>query len=56
MNKKKDLGYYSIMYGGVPMTYGGARSFLIEAQLAGYSIKEAIAYVPNDLRSEKYRE
>lgn len=54
--KKKDLTYYAIMYGGVPMTLEGARRFLIASQLDGYTMEEAIQFVPDDLRSDKYKE
>jgi hypothetical protein len=54
--KRKDLTYYAIQYGGVPMTLESAKRFLIMSQLAGYSINEAIEFVPNELRSDKFKE
>ena len=56
MTKNKDLNFYSIMYGGYPMTLNGAKMFLIEAQLKGYSLKECMPYIPNKLRADKYKE
>jgi len=53
---KRDLTYFAIMYGGVPMTFEGAKRFLIAAQMEGYTIDEAIQFVPNDMRADKYKE
>jgi hypothetical protein len=53
--KKKSLTYYAIQYGGVPMTFNGAKQFLMMANLGGYTIDEAIKLVPNEFRSDKYK-
>lgn len=51
-----DLTYFAVTYGGVPMTWDGARRYLIAAQTAGYPIEEAIKLVPNEFRADKYKE
>lgn len=49
----KDLTYYAIMYGGVPMTSTGARMFIMMAVNAGYKFEKCLQFVPDELLSPK---
>jgi hypothetical protein len=50
MTERKDLTYYAISYGGVPMTPQGVVRFVVAAMHAGYTHKEVYDYVPDSLK------
>ena len=53
----KDLNYYAIMYGGVPMTANGALRFMIAAEQAGHNHFDVLQYIPDEfLMPDAYRE
>lgn len=51
--KRKDLTYYSIMYGGVPMSSMGSYRYMTTAMGAGYPYGKVIQLIPDDFLSAK---
>lgn len=54
--KEKDITYYAIMYGGVPMTAKGALSFMVAAVSGGFEIKDCVPFIPIEYLMPEYAE
>ena len=44
----KSLNYFAVMFGGMPMTFNGARRFLLAAMNEGHSYTDCLKFVPDE--------